>query len=123
MTTERLPVASGQWVCDPNAIVCAFCDSLLAYYASGFRSNRRDMSGHDWIMCKNCDPATYFLAVASPLPYPMVTCYPISRESYVRWDTAAGRSPPTPELLYYLRDPLGRSWNPYWQPASNRRTR
>lgn len=121
MASDRLKVAQGQWVCDPNYVVCAHCDSLWTHHIQGFRVGLNDIAGAVPFMCDNCKPPTYFMAVFAPLPSPMVTCYPLSRDSYLHWDKHPGKFPPTAELLYYLRDPQGRSFNPYWRPPSHHR--
>lgn len=122
-TPQRLPVGTGQWVCDVNAVVCRFCDTMMAYYKDGFRANAGQMSGPMPVACYNCKPHTYFMLLYQPLPSPIATCYPLSRESYVQWDSAGSRYPPVPELLYHMRDPQGRSYNPYWQPPTAREHR
>lgn len=111
---ERVPLGQTPWHCDPNAIVCQ-SDHLLAFYKAGYRADLRRLGGHAFMQCRECEPATYFLALFVREPSPMVICYAISRESYDEWDKTAESTPPTPELLYRLRDPAGRSHNPYYR--------
>lgn len=117
---ERRPVSTRRWECNPNHILCESGDHLLAYYESGYRRSSQGLSGHDWLQCRNCNPPCYFLAVCSTKPSPIVYCFAISRETYMEWESQ-NDTPPTDELLYHIRDPDGKSFNPYWRPASTRR--
>lgn len=119
--SERVPVARNIWHCDPNAIVCERGDHLLAHYEQGYRADMRRMSGHAFLQCLNCKPHQYFFALFAQFPSPMVTCYELSKESYDEWDRTPEETPPTPELLYRLRDPEGRSYNPFFTPPRNKR--
>jgi len=119
--TERLQVGTAIWHCDPNAIVCRNGDHLMAFYEHGYRADLRRMSGHAFLQCLRCDPHEYFFALFSSHPSPMVTCYALSKDSYDEWDRSPEPTPPTPELLYRLKDPEGRSYNPYYRPPSSKR--
>lgn len=120
MSAERLPVATSIWHCDPNAIICVN-DHLLAFYESGYRGDLRRMSGHAFFECRNCEPSTHFFALFTKEPSPMVTCYQLSRQSFNEWDKNPHQTPPTPELLHRLKDPEGRSFNPYYHPPTSKR--
>lgn len=115
---ERLPVSKRLWHCDPNAIICELGDHLLAFYESGYRADMTRLSGHMFAKCAQCAPHCHMLLVFSPLPSPIVYCYRLSGESYTEWDRSQEPTPPTSELLYRVRDPDGRSFNPYWRPPS-----
>lgn len=112
---DRAPLGTTPWVCDPNFILCSE-EHLLTLYKTGYRADLRRLNGHAFFECRECEPPTYFFARFSAAPDPMVMCYAISRESYLEWDRGDDPTPPTPELLYRLRDPHGRSHNPYWRP-------
>lgn len=114
----RVSLAAPPWHCDPNFIVCRD-DHLLTLYKTGYRGDLRRLSGHAFFECRECSPApTYFLAVFAKVDgMASVTCYEIARDSYLEWDKTEEPTPPTPELLYRLFDPAGRSLNPYWRPA------
>lgn len=119
---ERIAVGTDIWHCDPNAIICQHGDHLLAFYDSGYRADLTRMNGHLFAKCVQCEPPCYFLGVFATLPSPMVTCYRLSEASYREWDRSNDPTPPTSELLYRLRDPHGRSYNPNFRPANTRRT-
>ncbi len=118
-TTERLPLGQRPWHCDPNAIVCEH-EHLLAFYKAGYRADLRRLVGHAFLECRDCKEqfgrSTYFLALFVRDPSPLVLCYPLSKESFDEWDKTNEPTPPSGELLYRLRDPQGRSHNPYWRP-------
>ncbi|MDB4876443.1 MAG: hypothetical protein JWM41_2889 [Gemmatimonadetes bacterium] len=116
MTAPTRPELATHWHCDPQGIVCQH-DHLLAFYEAGYRADLRDMIGHAFLQCRKCDPPTQFLAVFCRDPSPLVLCYALSKDSFVEWDKRPGRTPPTGELLYRLRDPQGRSHNSGWRPA------
>jgi len=118
---EHIHVATVIWHCDPNAIVCQQGDHLMAFYETGYRADWRRISGHAFFQCRKCTPPQYFFACFTQYPHPMVTCYALSRESYEEWDKSDEPTPPTPELLYRLRDPDGKSYNPWWHPPRNSR--
>lgn len=109
------------WYCDPNFLTC--CpngdgkEHLLKFYETGYRVDLRRMSGHAFIECRQCQPSSYFFAVFTRDPAPTVTCYAISREDFAQWDKdPSATTLPTSEMLYRLRDPQGRSYNPHWRP-------
>jgi len=110
----RHPVGTEIWSCYPNYLVCQN-DHLLKYYETGYQADLRRMSGHSFFECRQCQPSTYFFAVFSTSPDPHVTCYALSRESFEHWNKTDEPTPPTPEMLYRIRDPQGRSYNPYWK--------
>lgn len=119
---ERVPLGATPWSCDPNAILCQDGDHLLAFYKTGYRADWRRISGHTFLQCVECDPPTFFCAVFGKVDgMATVTCYPIDKASFDEWDKGDEPTPPTPELLYRLRDPSGRRHNPHWQPPRNRR--
>ena len=111
MTTS----AAGIWHCDTNYIVCPG-DHLLALYKAGYRADLRRVSGHAFMECRECNPISYFFALFAQQPSPMVICYLLSKDAYDEWSQSPEPTPPTPELLYRLRDPEGRSYNPMWRP-------
>lgn len=102
------------WQCESNFIVCQH-DHLMRLHETGYRADLRRMQGHAFLMCSDCEPATYFFAHFVTQPYPMATCYAIDKASYLEFDKG-DESPSTPELLYRLRDPRGQSYNPNWRP-------
>lgn len=110
---ERKPIGTSIWHTYPNFLVCQN-EHLLKFYETGYRADMRRLSGHGFFECRQCQPSTYFLAVFSTSPDPHTTCYALSRESFEQWDKNPEPTPPTPELLYLIRDPAGRSYNPYW---------
>jgi hypothetical protein len=113
---ERVQLGQTPWHCDPQGIICEH-DHLFAFYKAGYRADFRRLSGHAFFQCRECDPPTYFAAVWGKLDgIATVTCYAIDRASYEEWDKGDEPSPQTPELLYRLRDPSGRSHNPSWRP-------
>lgn len=109
------PLGRSIWHAYPNFVVCVN-DHLLAFRKADYRADMRRMSGHAFLKCEQCAPATYFFAVFSTTPDLHVTCYAISKESYDEWTRSEEPTPPTPEILYRLRDPEGRSLNPLWRP-------
>lgn len=113
---DRVPLAAAPWHCDPNFIVCRD-DHLFTLYKAGYRADLRRLSGHSFFECRECSPSSYFLAVFMSHPSPIVLCYSIDKASFLEWDKTNEMTPPTPELLYRLRDPAGRSHNPYWRPS------
>lgn len=113
---ERVPLAALPWVCDPNFILCRE-EHLLTLYKTGYRADLRRISGHAFFECRECAPPSYFLASISKMDgLATVTCYAIDRPSWEEWDKGSEPTPQTPELLYRLKDPDGRSHNPYWRP-------
>lgn len=119
VTVERVPLGRPVWHCEPQAITCVN-EHLLAFYEAGYRADFRNMSGHAFLQCQKCSPATFFLALFMRDPSPLVICYGLSKESYTEWDRRTEPTPGTGELLYLLRDPEGRSHNPLWRPAKPR---
>ncbi len=113
----RQPVATTIWHCESNFLTCPN-DHLLKFYETGYRADLRRVEGHAFFECKQCRPEpSYFFAVFVSRPSPMATCYEISKDSYVQWEKdAAATTLPTPEMLYQLRDPKGRSYNPHFKP-------
>jgi len=105
------------WSCYTGFIVCSNAH-LLRLLRTGYKGDIRDVAGHAFLECQQCDPSTFFLAVLSTSPDPHVTCYALSRDCYREWDRRPPeqRTPNTPELLYLVRDPEGRSHNPSWRP-------
>ncbi len=104
------------WHCDPNMIVCRDGHPLLLY-KSGYRGDDRGLVGHAFRRCMTCRPTTPFFALFIVHPSPLVVCYLLSEDSYEEWRTRGGdETPATQELLYLLRDPDGRSYNPNWRP-------
>lgn len=118
--TDRRHVATSIWHCDPNAIVCPN-DHLLAFYRTGYRGDLRRVAGHAFFECRECEPFTRFLILFIKDPSPMAVCYLLSKESFDEWNTSSEQTPPTPELLYRLTDPEGKSYNPHWRPPRNQR--
>jgi hypothetical protein len=116
---ERQAVATDIWHCDPNAIICRD-DHLLTLYKTGYRADFRRMNGHAFVECQLCTPRSYFLALFTTQPSPMVTCDAIDHASYIEWDRSGDATPPSPELLYRLRDPQGRSYNPHYRPPTTK---
>lgn len=112
--TERVPLGQRPWHCDPNAIICQN-DHLMTLYKTGYRADLRRLAGHAFFQCRECDPNSYFLAIFCREPSPLVLCYALSKESFTEWDKSSEQTPPSGELLYRLRDPDGRSHNPYWR--------
>jgi hypothetical protein len=122
MGSERVPVSTQNWQADANAIFCKSGDHLLAFYEAGFRGDMRRMTGHAFFQCRNCRPFSQFLAVFSKIDgLAEVRCYALNEESYKEWDSNQDATPPTPELLCKLRDPEGKSHNPYYLPPKPRR--
>lgn len=121
---KHVPVARAAWTCYSNFVTC--CpdeygkEHLLKLYESGYRGDMRRLSGHGFLECRQCQPSSYFLAVYSTTPTPIVTCYAICKEDYDTWvNDPSAETLPTPEMLYRLRDPDGRSYNPYWRPPKS----
>jgi hypothetical protein len=116
----RVPVGTAVWVCDPNFITCnphgEGREHLLAFYEAGYRADLRRLNGHAFLECRQCKPPSFMFAVFTAVPSPMVTLYAIDQASYDEWIRTGEGTPSTPEMLYRLRDPQGRSYNPYWRP-------
>lgn len=107
------------WTCYSNFLTCdpGGKEHLIRFKSERFSADMRRVSGHAFIMCDQCKPATYFFVVYATTPDPHATCHPISRESYLQWYNEGGaESKSTPEMLYLLRDPAGQSLNPTWRP-------
>lgn len=119
-SSDRLPLGQAPWHCDPNAIVCEHGNHLLAYYKAGYRADMRRLTGHAFFECRDCKEesghSSYFLAVFIRDPSPLVLCYALDKPSFDEWDKSNEPTPPTAELLHRVRDPQGRSHNPYWRP-------
>lgn len=104
------------WMCDPNAIICMH-DHLWAHYKADYRGDFKRLSGHAFLECRLCAPPTQFLAVFAKIDgIASTTCYALDKPSFDFWNTSPDPTPSTPELLYLVRDPHGRSHNPYWRP-------
>lgn len=120
-SAARHPVGKAIWVCESNYLTCnphaEAGEHLLRFHQTGYRADLRRVSGHAFLECKQCDPASFFFAVFTTTPSPMVTCYAISKESYEEYEKdPSATTLSTPEMLYRLRDPDGRSYNPYYRP-------
>jgi hypothetical protein len=118
---EVRPVATYVWHCESNFLTCNPYgadgkEHLLKFYETGYRADLRRISGHAFLECRQCQPPTYMFVVFSTTPSSMATCYAISRESYDEWQRDKSETTyTTQEMLYRLRDPDGRSLNPYWR--------
>jgi hypothetical protein len=118
----RIPQAERPWDCNPIALLCRQ-DHLLRFYLTEWRFDLRRLSGHAFAACHECAPPSYMMIVLAKVDgLAVATVYPIGKESYDEWERGEEPSPPTSELLYRLKDPQGRSHNPYWRPATTRRT-
>lgn len=117
---ERQPIGTN-WHCYSDFVHCQH-DHLLLYHEYGFRGNRRHLNGPELFECRKCTPSSFFIAVFVSKPSPMAFCYALAKESYVYWD-AQEEFPEIPELLHRLRDPEGRSHNPYWRVPRPREKR
>jgi hypothetical protein len=123
--TKHVAVARSIWYCDPNFLTC--CpdgtegEHLLRYMKANYRVDMRRLSGHAFFECRQCQPATYFFAVFTRDPSPAVTCYAISKEDFDFWDRdPSATTLSTAEMLYRLKDPDSRSYNPYYRPPTER---
>jgi hypothetical protein len=115
--SDRPAVGTNVWQCYPNFIACQRGDHLWAHYKAGVRVDFRGMQGPLLIECRQCDPPQYYLAVFSMSQRTHVTCYELSKASYDEFNTRFEDAlPEIPELLYRLRAPDGRSYNPNWRP-------
>lgn len=113
-TVDVRPDRDHIWHCDPNALTCPM-GHLKREKDSGFRSSV-EIAAHGFHECMKCDPHSFFFAHYTNRPSPIVTCYLISEESYREWFPRAGDTPPTQEMLYHLRAPDGKRYNPTYQP-------
>lgn len=121
VSDPRLAGAAAAWHCYSNFLTCrpdaAQGEHLLKYHETGYRADLRRLEGHAFFECRQCSPTTYIFAVFVNRPSPMATCYQISKESFDQWDKDPnGDTFSTPEMLYRLTDPQGRSLNPTWRP-------
>lgn len=117
-TATKVAKPDRPWVCYSNFLTCSPDgeEHLLRYKSAGFVGDVRGLEGHAFFSCTECRPATYFFAVFSKSPDPHATCYPISEIAFKQWSldpTATTKT--TPEMLWLLRDPAGRSLNPNWK--------
>jgi hypothetical protein len=118
VTAPVLPrLAQPPWYCDPNGVKCRH-GHMLKLNRSGYSGDLRRLVGHAFFECKLCTTPTWFLAIFCREPSPLVLCYAITHEAYAAWTKTDELTPPTAELLYTLRDPNDRSYNPTWRPAS-----
>lgn len=113
-TTATDSVAGPIWVCDPSTVTCVN-DHPLLFHKSDYRGTLK-LLGHAFLKCETCHPVSRFFALFIKHPSPIVVCYLLARESYDEWEPETAEDPPTQELLYHLRDPQGRSYNPTWRP-------
>lgn len=113
---ERLPIGTVIWTCQSNFILCPD-DHLYTYHEQGMLRDMRRLEGHDFFKCTMCKPASHFFVVFSTSPDPHATCYLISPDCWKEWATdPSATTLSTPEMLHRLRDPAGRSYNPYFRP-------
>lgn len=117
ITPERAPVGNVVWTCDPRAVFCVN-EHLYTFREAGMDRDHRRLSGHEFFRCRECDKPTYFFAVFSTSPDPHVTCYLISEDCWKEWMNS-DESCSTQEMLYRIRDPFGRSYNPTFRPPRN----
>lgn len=115
------PSVKVPWVRNPNFLTCQH-GHLLKFNdmregnAKGWRGDLRRLSGHAFFECKTCRPPTFFFAVFVTEPDPHVMCYALDEGAYREWDSdPSSVTLSTPEMLYQLRDPDGRSYNPNWR--------
>ncbi len=113
---DRSPLAQPPWHCAPQVVTC-HAGHVFVHGKAGFYADMRDMLGHMFLICQNCQPPSYYFALFMREPSPLVLCYALSKDSYYYWQERSGRTPPTAELLYHLRDPNGRSHFPDWKPS------
>lgn len=105
------------WHCDAQAVTCQH-GHLWRHYKHGYRADFRRLSGHAFLECQQCVPPTFIFAHFITQPSPMVMCYAIDFESFKTWSKTEEPTPPTTELLYLLRDPEGRNYNPSFRGAA-----
>lgn len=102
------------WSCHPRAIFCP------AHHLMRFGDVPRDhrwLTGHDFLRCEKCRPASHYFVVFSTTPDLHATCYLISETCWREWVNAPdGAMLPTREMLYLIRDPVGRNYNPNFNP-------
>jgi hypothetical protein len=104
------------WTCDPRFILCPD-EHLYMFRKTGMVRDMRRMAGHDFFRCEDCKPASHFFVVFSTSPDPHATCYLISEACWRQWindPNVETRS--TQEMLYLIRDPKGRNYNPNYRP-------
>lgn len=118
MSAPARVTARSVWVCEANVLTCQH-EHALVTHKSKFGLDQRRVDGHLFGYCQHCQPTTFFFGIVTSRPSPMVTCYAIDKAQYDRWqmDTDDPRS--SPEMLYLLRGPDGRSYNPSWRPTRN----
>lgn len=117
MTAIALEWGDIHWVCDPRFITCPR-DHLYSFKKQeGFSRDHRRLSGYEFFQCRQCAPATFWFAVFTTQPTPAAFCYEISESCWKEWmDDNAQLVLSTTEMLYLIRDPQGRSYNPTFRP-------
>jgi hypothetical protein len=103
------------WNRDPRFLTCP-ADHLYRFRDVGMQRDHRRLSGHDFFRCTECKPPSYFFVVFSTTPDPIATCYLINEET---WKAFVNDPSPRPlstlEVLFLIKDPLGRSYHPSYQ--------
>lgn len=102
------------WMCDPRFLFCPD-DHLYAFHQTGMHRDARRIEGHDFFRCDICKPASHFFVIFRKLPDPTATCYLISEACWKEW-MASDEQFSSLEMLYLIRDPAGRSYNPSFRP-------